>query len=75
MVALLLTKQKQTVIGFSIDEIHTLHQIFQIFKLCTDSRVLQDFKDRYFIAYCGAWSLGFLTKHNPGLVLDDQLSV
>lgn len=35
MVALLLTKQKQTVIGFSIDEIHTLHQIFQIFKLCT----------------------------------------
>ena len=43
--------------------------------LCTDSRVLQDFRDRYFIAYCGAWSLGFLTKHNPGLVLDDQLSV
>ena len=42
--------------------------------LCTDSRVLQDFRDRYFIAYCGAWSLGFLTKHNPGLVLDDQLS-
>ena len=43
--------------------------------LCTDSRVLQDLRDRYFIAYCGAWSLGFLTKHNPGLVLDDQLSV
>ena len=43
--------------------------------LCTDSRVLQDFHDRYFIAYCGAWSLGFLTKNNDGLVLDDQLSV
>ena len=48
---------------------------YQDMTLCTDSRVLQDFKDRYFIAYCGAWSLGFLTKHNPGLVLDDQLSV
>ena len=48
---------------------------YQDMTLCTDSRVLQDFKDRYFIAYCGAWSLGFLTKHNPGLELDDQLSV
>ena len=48
---------------------------YQDMTLCTDSRVLQDFRDRYFIAYCGAWSLGFLTKHNPGLVLDDQLSV
>ena len=48
---------------------------YQDMTLCTDSRVLQDFKGRYFIAYCGAWSLGFLTKHNPGLELDDQLSV
>lgn len=48
---------------------------YQDMTLCTDSRVLQDFRDRYFIAYCGAWSLGFLTKHNPTLVLDDQLSV
>ena len=48
---------------------------YQDMTLCTDSRILQDFKDRYFIAYCGAWSLGFLTKHNPGLELDDQLSV
>ena len=48
---------------------------YQDMTLCTDSRVLQDFKDRYFIAYCGAWSLGFLTKHNPGLVLDDWLTV
>ena len=48
---------------------------YQDMTLCTDSRVLQDFKDRYFIAYCGAWSLGFLTKHNSGLELDDQLSV
>ena len=27
------------------------------------------------IAFGGEWSVGFLTKHNEGLVLDDWLSV
>ena len=27
------------------------------------------------IAFGGEWSVGFLTKHNPGLVLDDWLTV
>ena len=27
------------------------------------------------IAFGGEWSVGFLTKHNPGLVLADTLSV
>ena len=43
--------------------------------LCTGSAVLQDFRDRYLVAFGGEWSVGFLTKHNPGLVLADTLSV
>ena len=43
--------------------------------LCTGSAVLQDFRDRYLLAFDGEWSIGFLTKHNPGLVLADTLSV
>ena len=43
--------------------------------LCTGSAVLQDFRDRYLIAFDGEWSVGFLTKHNPGLTLADTLSV
>ena len=43
--------------------------------LCTGSRVLEDFKGRRLIAFGGEWSVGFLTKHNPGLVLEDWLSV
>ncbi len=43
--------------------------------LCTGARVLEDFKDRLLIAFEGEWSVGFLTKHNPGLVLEDWLSV
>ena len=27
------------------------------------------------IAFGGEWSVGFLTKHNEGLILDDWLSV
>ena len=43
--------------------------------LCTGAAVLQDFRDRYLLAFDGEWSVGFLTKHNPGLVLADTLSV
>ena len=43
--------------------------------LCSGSRVLEDFKGRKLIAFGGEWSVGFLTKHNEGLVLDDWLSV
>ena len=37
--------------------------------------VLEDFKDRLLVAFGGEWSVGFLTKHNPGLILADALSV
>ena len=43
--------------------------------LCTGAAVLEDFKGRLLIAFDGEWSVGFLTKHNPGLVLADSLSV
>ena len=43
--------------------------------MCGNSRVLEDFKGRKLIAFGGEWSVGFLTKHNKGLVLDDWLSV
>ena len=43
--------------------------------LCTGAAVLQDFRDRYLLSFDGEWSVGFLTKHNPGLVLADTLSV
>ena len=43
--------------------------------LCTGAAVLQDFRDRYLLAFDGEWSVGFLTKHNPTLVLADTLSV
>ena len=43
--------------------------------LCTGAAVLQDFRDRYLLAFDSEWSVGFLTKHNPGLVLADTLSV
>ena len=43
--------------------------------LCTGAAVLQAFRDRYLLAFDGEWSVGFLTKHNPGLVLADTLSV
>ncbi len=43
--------------------------------LCTGAAVLEDFRGRLLIAMDGEWSVGFLTKHNPGLVLADALSV
>lgn len=43
--------------------------------LCTGSAVLEDFKGRSLVAFGGEWSIGFLTKHNPGLELADSLSV
>ena len=43
--------------------------------LCTGAAGLHDFRDRYLLAFDGEWSVGFLTKHNPGLVLADTLSV
>ena len=43
--------------------------------LCTGSSLLEDFRGRLMIALDGEWSVGFLTKHNPGLVLADSLSV
>ena len=44
-------------------------------ELCTGSKILQDFKDNYLVAFGGEWSVGFLTKHNPGLELSASLSV
>ena len=43
--------------------------------LCTGSAILEDFRDRLLVAFGGEWSVGFLTKHNPGLELADSLSV
>ena len=37
--------------------------------------LLEDFKGRLLVAFGGEWSVGFLTKHNEGLILDDWLSV
>ena len=41
--------------------------------LCSGSRILEDYRGRRLIAYTGDWSLGFLTKYNPGLILGDWL--
>ena len=43
--------------------------------LCTDAKLLEDFRGNYLVAFGGEWSVGFLTKHNPGLELADSLSV
>ena len=43
--------------------------------LCTGAAILEDFRERLLVAFDGEWSVGFLTKHNPGLVLADTLSV
>ena len=43
--------------------------------LCTGAALLEDFRGRLLVAFEGEWSIGFLTKHNPGLVLADTLSV
>ena len=43
--------------------------------LCTGAAVLEDFRQRLLIAFEGEWSVGFLTKHNPGLELALDLSV
>ncbi len=43
--------------------------------LCTDAKLLEDFKGNYLLAFGGEWSVGFLTKHNPGLELAEWLSV
>ena len=43
--------------------------------LCTGSAILEDFRSRLLVAFGGEWSVGFLTKHNPGLELADSLSV
>ena len=43
--------------------------------LCTDAILLEDFRGRYLVAFGGAWSVGYLLKHNPGLELQESLSV
>ncbi len=43
--------------------------------LCTGAALLEDFRGRLLVAFGGEWSVGFLTKHNPGLELADALSV
>jgi len=43
--------------------------------LCTGSELLEDFRGRSLIAFGGEWSVGFLLKHNPGLVFAESLSV
>ena len=42
---------------------------------CTGAAILEDFKGRLLVAFGGEWSVGFLTKHNPGLELAESLSV
>ena len=44
-------------------------------ELCTGSAILEDFRGRYLVAFGGEWSVGFLAKHNPGLELNEDLSV
>jgi peptide chain release factor 3 len=43
--------------------------------LCTDAKLLEDFKGHKLIAFGGEWSVGFLLKHNPGLELAEGISV
>ena len=43
--------------------------------LCTGAALLEDFREHLLIAFDGEWSVGFLTKHNPGLELAESLSV
>ncbi|MCI8574251.1 MAG: hypothetical protein HFF89_07445, partial [Oscillibacter sp.] len=43
--------------------------------LCTGAALLEDFRGRLLVAFGGEWSVGFLTKHNPGLEMADALSV
>jgi peptide chain release factor 3 len=43
--------------------------------LCTDAKLLEDFRGHFLVAFGGEWSVGFLTKHNPGLELSESLSV
>ena len=43
--------------------------------LCTDAILLEDFRGRYLVAFGGVWSVGYLLKHNPGLELQESLSV
>ena len=56
-------------------EIAALHLQMCIRDRCTGAAVLEDFKGRSLIAFGGEWSVGFLTKHNPGLELAESLSV
>ena len=43
--------------------------------LCTGAALLEDFKGRLLVAFGGEWAVNFLTKHNPGLEIEDALSV
>ena len=43
--------------------------------LCTGASLLEDFKGRLLVAFGGEWAVSFLKKHNPGLELDEGLSV
>ena len=43
--------------------------------LCTGAALLEDFKGRLLVAFGGEWAVSFLTKHNPGLELNESLSV
>ena len=43
--------------------------------LCTGAALLEDFKGRLLVAFGGEWAVSFLTKHNPGLEIEDTLSV
>ena len=44
-------------------------------RLTADAKLLEDFRGNFLVAFGGEWSVGFLTKHNPGLELSDSLSV
>ena len=39
--------------------------------LCADAALLEDFRGRSLVAYAGEWPVGYLLKHNPGLVLEE----
>lgn len=43
--------------------------------LCTDGKLLEDFKGNQLLAFGSEWSVGFLLKHNPGLKLSASISI
>ena len=39
--------------------------------LASDTKVVKDVFDRYYLLFTGQWSVKWATDNNPGLVLED----